>query len=610
MNNQQNKTKTAPEKPESKPVTKEELTAFLKKIKFNTFTKVEDLYVAIKKVKTNINFENPQVIKLLAKSTLPILKGLAAKLAVLTKNRELEELLLKETDPLVLGELVKTENPKTAQTLSENKNLTPEMLDTLKETALHNLSSTAPVVANRILIAIIRNPNVLTSTLYSIIYNTRNYRVLRNILLSPRLGLRMLSAIISLNINNTSLIIYCLRSPLAKTEHFIYVISRTNDRRIIEFCSKQKDTAIIEFMASMNVGVELLIKNPFVTATALSTIVRQNIGSIELVQKVLLHRKVKNDSVLWEYVLKNSNDQKIFDLLASSGNPLFRLKIAQSFSQKLSDDVFRKLLKDEDKKVSDVLKNHKDENIRIRVSKLIEDSDYLLKKAVSSQSTKVKVAIAKRAKLDAEVELGLLKNQNKEVYLALARRTGDISTTTEEKLALTKDPEILIALSKRESIKSKTVLQLLASSRVEEVEMNVVKNPNNKSIHKMLIRETKSLKVANHVLRNAGVEERIALAQKDFEIPFLKTLVLEILKDPEVRVRAALLTNKVFLDQLWNVIHRKNEQTNTNPFYRAFSVVEADQNLLVRKRFNILISRLSEAKKAEIKRMFIRKEAV
>lgn len=609
MNNKQNKTKIAPEIAENQPVTKQELTAFLKKINFSKFTDAEALLLAIKNEKTRIKFEDPNIIKILAKSNVPILKTLAVKLAVTTKNQELEALFVEETDPKIFAELIKTENPKTALLLSEKQNLTSEMLNDLKDNALNILRFIAPVVASRILISIVRNPNVLRSTLYSIIYNTRDYRVLRNILWSSKLTSRMLTAIISLNIQNTSLVLYALKSPVANINHFKYVITKSDNRRIIEFCAKQKDAEIIEFMASLNKGIDLLLKNPFITLSALLIIVRQNIANIDVIQKVLLHRKVKNYTALWDFVLENSNNQKILDLCASSGNALFRLKIAQSFSQKLSDEVFKKLLKDENKKVSDALKNHKDEKVRIRVSKLIDDKDYLLDKAVTSQSTKVKVAIAQREKLDAEVELGLLKKRNKEVYLALARRTGDITTATEEKLALTKDPQILIALSQREMIKSKTVLSLLAGSAIEEIEMNLIKNSNNKSIYKMLINETTSVKVANYILGNSNVEERIALAQKDFErnSPLLKIITLEILKDPEVRVRAAFLSNRTLLEQIWNVIHRKNEQTNSNPFFKAFLNFQADQNPLIRSKFNKLTEKLSTAEKEEIKRMFIKK---
>ncbi len=588
---------------------KDELKPLAKVVnKVGEFENTDEVFKEIKKLKLKDDLKNPETIKKFASSDIPRIRAIGARLAVEIDDEELQKEFAKDKDPEVLKEISKSKSPAIFLEMLKNPNATGEQLDLIKQKVFNDFIRSHPHIALRLLKGIINHRNVFTETLASIVYYTHNTRILLMLLNCDKLNSGLLMLILKKNYLNSFLVLRALKKDVANINHFKFVIRKTDDQKIIRFCAKQRNTKIIEFMAGLNKGVEYLLKNAYITTRAIFTIIKLNIERFSVLQKALKHRKAISYEPIWEFVIKNSKSRKILDFCAGSKIASIRLRIARLYSLKLSQQAFRRLLEDPVLKVSEALKEHENEEVRLRVAKFTNDKDYLKSKAAAEESGKIKIAIAKRKELSKEVELSLLENENKQVFLALARRTGDITTTTEEKLALTKDADILTALSKREYIKSKTALQILAGSGIEEIEFNLISNKRHESIHKFVILNSLNLKVLIYAIKNSDINTKIALAQRNFEghSNLLKIIALEILKQPQARVRRALLYNRQFLEQMWALIHRKELQTETNPFYTAFIKIQNDNSDLVKKRFEKIKSRLSEIKQREIKKMYLK----
>ncbi|MFC1810666.1 hypothetical protein ACFLZH_04150 [Patescibacteria group bacterium] len=582
-------------------------SGFFKINKPDSFVDTDALLTQFAKYKKKINFADPDVIKVISKSKIPSLKAIGARYAVKAEKKELEQLYLDDDDPQVIKELSKTKNPETALKLAENPNTSGETLDSLKNNLFKNLYQKNASIALKAILAIINHSNVFRNTIKSMVYLTRNYSIISSILRCRKLSIYIVTAVVERHYSRPKILLLALKTRRTIKKHFLFAIKKSNNPLVIAYSAKQKYAEVLETLVALNKGVNLVFNNPYLTGASLINIALKN-NNLAILKKALMHPKGVKNIALWNIILKSSEGKNVLNFFLTSKNTKQRLIIAQSYSEKLNDEQFKKLLNDPDPAVQNALKNHKNEQVRVRVSKLTTDENFLLDKASLSRSTKVKVAIAKRAKLSKDVELSLISKFNKQVFLALAKKPGQITPETELALVKSKDRNILIALSKRATIKQKEVLNLLAASGIEEVELILFKKYKNLDLQKLIVDKTKSIKTLLFALETGHIEIRIALAKRNYskQRALLKEVATEVLKDPQSRVRAALLLNRTFLAVLWEVLHDETLQTQSNPFFFIFKKMQSDPNALVKERLKKLTAKLTSTQKEGIKKWVIK----
>lgn len=587
---------------------KKQFSGFFEINKPDSFVDADSLLTKLAKHKKKINFADPDVIKVISKSKIPVLKAIGARYAVKAENKELEQLYLDDDDPQVIKELSKTKNPETALKLAENSNTSGETLDSLKNNLFQNLYQKNASIASKAILAIINHLNVFRDTIQNMVYLTGNYTIISSILRCQKLSIYIVSAVVQRHYRRPKILLLALKTRRTIKKHFLFAIKKSNNPLVIAYSAKQKHAEILETLVALNKGVNLVFNNPYLTGASLIKIALKNRNNPAILKKALMHPKGINNVALWEIILKSPQGKSLLNFFLTSRNSKHRLVIAESYSEKLNDEQFKKLLNDPDLTVQNALKNHKNEQIRVRVSKLTTDKNFLLDKASLSRSTKVKVAIAKRAKLPKDVELSLISKRNKEVFLALAQKPEDITAETERALVKSKDRNILIALSKRATIRQKEVLNLLAASGIEEVELALFKKYKNLDLQKLIINKTRSIKTLLFALKTGNIEIRITLAKRNYnkQRALLKEVATEVIKDPQSRVRAALLLNRTFLAVLWELLNDETLQTQSNPFFFIFKKLQTDPNALVKEQLRRLTAKLTSSKKAEIKKWVIK----
>jgi hypothetical protein len=581
-----------------------DLLKLYKEVEQGIVTKAEDFILKAKSADKMINFKDPLVITKLAGSKLPFIRSVGAKFAVESKDEKLEALYADSTDEVVLEEMSLTTNLKTALAIAENPKSTNKTLAALSVNVLKKLWYKDRELGIKVVCAIINHQNVDVDTLESIVFMTFNSQILLAILNCDKLTSGLVSTVLSRHFSNGTITLAAIKSYKANRNHLVFAAQKSKSKMVIKYLAKSYQISVLESLARLNKGKDLLLKNRRVTVKAISYLVYANIRDVQFLKKVLLHPKVRKNYSLWHHVMATTRNKELIELCVSCNNSELKLVVARLFAHLISDKIFKILLNDSDKRISEALKQHTNEEVRVRASMFTTDNNYLMDRVSQDDSIKVKVAIARRNNIKPKTELALLEKRSKPVYLALAKKKGEITTVSEETLAGTGDIDILLALSSRSLLRSDLALEKLAKCGIAQVELKVIKKYKQLKVQNLIAFRSTSVEVLKYILQKGHVEARKQIASRDYteNAELLKALVLEIIKDSQSGVKVALFRNLTFLEKLWTILKDPKKQVGDNPYFAAFKKLKNDGSEIVRKRITKMIDKLSTTQKADIKK--------